>query len=241
MGHKCSNNSEMSGTLATLRKTGRFLVLFLLAFGAAMAPWPGLGRAYAHVYRTGASLLFGSFGSQGIVRFESLPDRSWEISVALYNRAHVGPDGAILGIQTRHDTRDEGYLYVVFLAALILADPLPWRRKGRALWWGMILIHVLIISKLGLRLFYTFSQEPSTLIALSPWAGRVLSAAHQAFAVSITFGFIVSVFIWLLVSFRREDWLGTTRLRRGSTGIRAVPYRERTVPTPHPSESAAPP
>ncbi len=241
MGHKSSNDSELSGTLVAPKRVSRFLVLFLLAYGVSMAPWPGLGSAYAEFYRRGASLLFHSFGSQGIVRFESLPSHPWEINVTLHNRAHAGPDGMIPGIQTRHDTRREGYLYMAFLGALILADPLPWRRKGRALLWGMILIHVLIASKLGLRLFHAFSQEPLALVALSPLAGRVLSAAHQAFAVNVTFGFIVSIFIWLLVSFRREDWLGATRLGRDSIRTKAAPHRVRTTPTPRPSKSSAPP
>jgi len=241
MGHKSSKGGKPSGMLVTPRGIARFLALFLLAYGASMAPWPGLGSIYAAAYRTGASLLFRSFGSQGIVRFEPLPGRPWEINVALYNRARAGRGGIVPGIQTCHDTRDEGYLYVAFLTALILAHPLPWRRKGRALLWGMALIHVLIVLKLGLRLFHAFSREPLALVTLSPFAGRVLSAAHQVFAVNITFGFVVAIVIWLLVCFRREDWLGVMRLQKGSTEAKAIPRLGRTTPAPRQSETSAPP
>jgi hypothetical protein len=161
-----------------------------------MAPWPRLGRAYTRFYRAGAALLFGSFGSTGIVSFEPLSDSEYDMHIIFYNRARMGPDGNMAGVQTRHSSRHAGYIYVAFLAALILATPIPARCKGWALFWGIILIHGLVVLKLALR----------SMFVLNPFCRRVLSITHKAVAVNATFGFIVCFFIWILVSFRRRDW-----------------------------------
>jgi len=185
----------------------RFFCLFLLTFGLLMAPWPRLGRAYTKFYSIGAGFLFGSFGPTGIVRFEPLSDSEYDLHITLYNRAHRDADGNMVGLKTRHNSRHAGYMYVAFLTALIIATPIPARRKVWALFWGFIFIHGLIALKLALRIFYTFNHKPLSMFSLDPFYRQVLSITHQAFAVNVTFGFIVCVFIWILVSFRRRDWI----------------------------------
>jgi hypothetical protein len=214
MGNTKSSTDAACVELITPKGIIRFFCLFLLVFGLLMAPWPRLGRAYTRFYSTSAAFLFGSFGSKGIVRFEPLSDSEYDLNVSLYNRARPGPDGGIAGIQTRHNSRLAGYIYVAFLTALILATPIPWRRKGWALFWGIILIHGLVASKLALRILYAFNNKPLSMFALNPFCKRVLSITHQAFAVNVTFGFIVCVFIWILVSFRRRDWVKIVSKRR---------------------------
>ncbi|MCP4613153.1 MAG: hypothetical protein GY845_31060 [Planctomycetes bacterium] len=206
MGNTKSSSDAACVKLITPKGIIRFFCLFLLAFGLLMAPWPRLGRAYTRFYSTGAAFLFGSVGAKGTVRFEPLSDSEYDLHVTLYNRAHIGPDGNMIGLKTRHNSRHAGYMYAAFLTALIIATPIPARRKVWALFLGFILIHGLVASKLGLRIFYTFNHEPLSMFTLDPFFRRVLSITHQAFAVNVTFGFIVCVFIWILVSFPRRDW-----------------------------------
>ena len=206
MGNTKSKFDPAGAKLITPRGAIRFFCLFLLAFGLLMVPWPRVDRTYTRFYSTGASLLFGSFGSTGNVRFEPLNDSACHLQITLYNRARLSPNGGDVWVQTRHNSRHAGYMYVAFLAALILATPISWRRKGWALLWGMILIHGLVALKLALRITQAFSNEPLSMFVLSPFYKRILSITHQAFAVNATFGFVVCVFIWILVSFRQRDW-----------------------------------
>ena len=171
-----------------------------------MAPWPGLGRTYTRFYSLGASFLFGSIGATGTVRFEPLNDSEYHLHVTLFNRARKASDGGVARVQTRHNSRHAGYIYIAFLTALIVATPLPARRKVWALFCGIILIHGLVALKLALRILHAFNSKPLSMFNLNPFYRRVLSIAHQAFAVNVTFGFVVCVFIWILVSFRRSDW-----------------------------------
>ena len=210
MGDTKSSGDAACVKLITPKGIVGFFCLFLLAFGLLMAPWPGLGRAYTTFYRAGAAFLFGSFGSTGIGRFDPLNDSDYDMNVTLYNRARLDPDGDVVAIRTRHSSRHAGYMYAAFLTALILATPIGAKRKVWAMFWGMILIHGLIASKLALRIFYSFNNSPLSMFALNPFCRRVLSITHQVFAVNVTFGFIACVFIWILVSFRRRDWVNIT-------------------------------
>ncbi len=214
MGNKKSSGNATCVKLITPKGTIGFLCLFLLAFGLLMAPWPQLGRAYTRFYSAGAAFLFGSFGPTGTVTFEPLSDSEHDMNVTLYHRAYMDPDGDVIAIRTRHSSRHGGYMYAAFLTALILATPIPARRKGWALFWGMILIHGLVASQLALRLLHAFNNGPFSMFALNPFFRRVLSIAHQAFAVNVTFGFVVCVFIWFLVCFRRRDWARIVSERR---------------------------
>jgi len=204
------NTKSISGStcvrLITPKGIIRFFCLFMLVFGLLMALWPRLGRAYTKFYSAGAAFLYGSIGSTGTVTFEPLEDSEHDLHVTLYNRARLAPDGGIARIRTCHNSRHAGYMYAAFLAALILATPIPARRKVWALFFGMILIHGLATIQLGLRIFHAFHNRPLSMFALSPFCRRVLSICNQAFAVNVTFGFVVCVFIWILVCFRRSDW-----------------------------------
>jgi hypothetical protein len=214
MGNKTSSSNATCVKLITPKGIIRFLCLFLLAFGLLMAPWPRLGRAYRKFYIAGASFLYGSIRPTGTVTFEPLPGSEYDMNVTLYNRARTAPDGGIARIQTRHSSRQAGYLYAAFLAALILATPIPPRRKAWALFLGIILIHVLIVLQLAIRILHAFHNRPLSMFVMSTFSKRVLSISHQAFAVNVTFGFVVCVFIWILVCFRRKDWTMIISQRR---------------------------
>ena len=214
MGNTKSSSGAASVKLITPKGVIRFFCVFLLAFGLLMAPWPRLGRAYTKFYSASAAFLFGSIGSTGTVTFEPLSDSEYDMNVTLYNRARLAPDGDIARIRTRHSSRHAGYMYVAFLAALILATPIPARRKGTALFFGMILIHGLIALQLAIRILHAFHNRPLSMFVMSTFSKRVLSVTHQAFAVNVTFGFVVCVFIWILVSFRRRDWARIVGERR---------------------------
>jgi hypothetical protein len=206
MGNTKSISDASYVKLITPKGIVRFFCFFLLVFGLLMAPWPRLGRAYTRFYSMGASFLFGSIGATGTVHFEPLNDSEYYLHVILINRAGQSADGGVVRIRTRHNSRHAGYMYVAFLIALIMATPVSAKRKVWALFLGIILIHGLIALKLLLRILHAFNSKPLSMFSLNPFYRRVLSITHQVFAVNVTFGFIVCVFIWILVSFRRRDW-----------------------------------
>ena len=194
-----SNIEKTSFKLNQAKRLIEFICLFAVFYGLLMAPWPGLGKAYSRLYLAGASALFNSFGSKGVVHFNQSDDAECDINVELYNQDQVDKNGQAPIVQARHTSRRAGYMYIAFITALILATPISWKRRGWALFWGLILIHGFIALKLAIRILHAFTIKPLSLFALGPFWKWILSIAHQQFIVNVTFGFVVSIFIWILV------------------------------------------
>jgi hypothetical protein len=180
-----------------------FFVLFLVFYGLLLLPWPGLRQAYAACFRAGGTLLFGSFGAPGAVRFlpAATPATGLDTDVVLIN-----PRNGVSG-RTQHDSRHMGYLPTAMLVSLVLATPAPWRRKGRALLWGLVAVNAYVALRIGLVLVRDLSNDdPLRLFTLGPWAHQALAWAVRAVVMSPGSYFAFPVFIWILVTFRRGEW-----------------------------------
>jgi hypothetical protein len=227
MGNTRSNGGKADFKLTWARRAGPFLCLFTVAYGLLMALWPVWGGAYARLYATGAAFLFESFGSRAIVAF-SRPDDTHrdEVKITFYDRqrvdAHARP---VPLLRIAHDVRYGVYIYVAFLTALVLATPIPWRRRGWALFGGLILIHAFMAFRLLLLVVQLLNSNEVALLPLPWFWGKVLLLSVQVFTINILPSFVVAIFIWILVSFRRANWPGIV-LRQspaGTTSHRTCP------------------
>lgn len=207
MGDKKANKDPGGSLLISPKRVIVHFGLFVLVYGLLMVPWPGLQSAYAKFYRAGAAFLFGRVGAKGIVRFVPANDPYYDTNIVFYNRDVVRKDGRMItDIQVPHPTRYAGYMHTALLVALIGATPVSWRRKGWALLWGMILLYGFIILKVALLVINPYTMGMLTQYQLSPFWERVLYIVTIVFVTNLTTGWVVTVFIWILVSFRREDW-----------------------------------
>lgn len=217
MGDTRSNSRKTRLKLIDAKRVMKFLCLFILVYGLLMCPWPGLGAGYTRLYRAGAAFLFRSFGEKGVVRFLETGEADHDMKILFFNREQVDAEGRMVPVgSVGHDTRVGGYIPTAFTIALILATPVVWRRKGWALFWGMILTHVFLVLKLAIWVLYGFNHEPLSLLVLNPFWTRVLVFLAEVLIRGLTFHLIVSVFIWISVSFRREDWPGILTTKQDS-------------------------
>ena len=138
-----------------------------------------------------------------------------DINIILSNKAQIDPESnTIAGYQVPHSSRYQGYYCTVLLIALVAATPVPLKRKSLALLWAMILIHAFIALKMLILILNPFSTEPLCLFELGPFFEQILAVATTLFVTYITPSYTVSVCIWILVSFRREDWLKILNVRK---------------------------
>ncbi|MHC4092767.1 MAG: hypothetical protein ACYSVY_21255 [Planctomycetota bacterium] len=209
-----------------LRRIGRFLALVLVFYAVLMVPWPGLAGAYATVFRAAGELLFGSIGSQGWASLEPMvADEGTEDTAINLTHARVPGRAGQITISSRYT----GYVPTAAVVALVLATPLDWRRKGRALLWSLVLVHVFIALRLGLPIYRGFCLDDEfRQFALSPLQLKVLEQTIAALLRAPASLFVVPIFIWIAATFRRKDLkaLGTTKKSPGDGTSRAVPASE---------------
>jgi len=184
---------------------GFFFGKLVLLYALFMIPWPGVRDAYASAYRAGGDFLFRTFGGQGRVYFEPL------VSSATGFDAH-DTQAILHNLTTRArgtmpmNTRLMGYLPTAFAAALVLATPIPWRRRVLALCLGVALMSTFAAFEMWLRLWEAFTDpSPLALRELPGWGRALLKAVLNVVGRSPVSAYIAPVFVWILTAVRRDD------------------------------------
>ncbi len=180
-----------------------FFLKFLIVFGVLATPLPGVREGYGAFFRGGVNLVYGSFGSQGRVRCRPLspPVPNHDMEITLENRV-TGGMKTIAG-----DSRLQGYLPTMFTVALLVASPIPWRRRWRALAWGFALINAYVALRVLVFLLWEFSGEGGpAFIPLGQFWRSVVGYLYWLLVVSFAGVYVVPIPLWFLVTFRRSDW-----------------------------------
>jgi hypothetical protein len=177
---------------------GRLVLLYLLF----TALWPIWKEAYRDAFAAAGQALFGSFGRNGVVRFDRFAEvEGFDIRILLWNRRTRA------AVTILRNSRYTGYGLASLLAALVLATPLPWRRRWRALALGMVLLHLFVAFSLWLLLLDTFSNGDQLAVIHLPEPLKFLVAlAATHLALFTTLPYVAPFVIWGLVTFRRGDW-----------------------------------
>ena len=194
--------------MAWNRSLGRFVGRFGLIFLFLILPWPGLNQAYDHYFRALGQLAFSRNDDQRLVRFSDPPPQpapsGLTTRMTLGNRDLMGANGQGRGEVVDLDTRSIGWMPTALTVTLILATPIGWRRKAWALVWGLLLVHLFILFSLQT---WIWNEEPAlSLLPLSPLAKQIIDDTQYQLVTQLGASFSVPVLIWLLVSFRREDF-----------------------------------
>ena len=175
------------------------IAIFFGLFGVLVAPWPGLDGAYCAWIRTLGFAAF-SWGHPGWeVRFEAIQPtryRPLDTRIVLTDARLRAPDGRQKAAFLDLDMRGIGWVPTAFFAALVLASPVPWARRGRALAWGLGAMHAFVLLSIGVH-----------ILDHSGGAGNgVIAGLDETLIVQIGAGFFAAAFVWIALAFRPEDW-----------------------------------
>ncbi|MEK7730554.1 MAG: hypothetical protein AAB363_01730, partial [Planctomycetota bacterium] len=177
-------------------------------YALLMVPWPGIQQGYASLFCYAGNLAFHVFGSAGRTRFRVLDPPpanqnavDWEIKLENIRTRAGGT------FEQDRSTRKMGYLPAAFTASLVLATPIPWRRRLAAVVWAMALMTAFVGLQLTLELVDAFSN-PGVLnqFELGLWTKRLLGVLLMVVVKSPVTAYIAPIFVWILVTFRRGDW-----------------------------------
>ncbi len=184
------------------RLIGGFFLRLLPLYVLLVLPWPGLKQTYSYCYGVVATVVFGSLVPGGSVRFEPLSEhiKGYDVKMHLVNRRTGATQIALTS------SRDPAYFQTAFLVSLILATPLPWRRRLNSLLVGTALVHLAIFVKVLLTVLHGFTRDRVALLSPDPPWDAVLSALTRVAVADIVSLLTIPVMIWILVSFRQEDW-----------------------------------
>jgi len=186
------------------RRIAGFALRFGLAYGLLLLAWPLIGFVYRPVYCALGNLAFE--GGEASAHFQQRApgprDDGFDIEVVLTRRGPPPVTGRM-----NSSSRLVGYLPTVILLALILATPISWRRRWRALWIGGLLVTAFVALRMAIPLLQTFSAPGPLQVhergALAHW---LLSVLDRAFLAAPASWFVVPIFIWIGVALRRRDW-----------------------------------
>lgn len=186
-----------------LRALARFAIIVVVLYAGAMlayrpvGPWPGAGRFHAHCLAALAQAAYGGANGDRSVTFSVIsppPSDGNDIQMTV-GRKWQATTSSLLA----------GYGPAAMVVALIVATPIRWRRRLIALATGLILMHGLIILRMGAHLWFALNgpdapagqSSPSTNDSLTQHLGVAMYGPSIAYA--------TAVLIWLVVAVRTRD------------------------------------
>ncbi|MBU0639167.1 MAG: hypothetical protein KKB50_09910 [Planctomycetes bacterium] len=194
----------------------RFFLLLPLFYALLLVPWPGFRDAYAHGLRAVATSLCAVLGGEAsIILLRAHPEREAPLDTRIIVRAPQGQR------RIGYSARRYGYYPTASVLALILATPVRWSRKWRALLWGLLLVHTFVLLRTVLIVLYALSPDGLGVFA---W-GRVLTRVVKLLAYigrASSTSFVAAIFIWIIVAIRRSDWIHTEPARHPEPSASAL-------------------
>jgi hypothetical protein len=184
-----------------------FVLRFAVLYGIFLLPIPAWNDFYGDYFRALGTAIFSSGDGGRVVRFDAheLTHGFSHLGtrITLVNRDAAGAEGKPLFKTSELDTRSIGWVPTALTAALILASPIPWKRRLWALGGGMILIHLFILFSLQ---SWIWDESPAvSLVNYSPfWKARADDLEYTLMT-QLGASFSVPLVIWILVTFRRRD------------------------------------
>ena len=185
------------------KRIAGFVIRFLLVYTALVLPWPGIEAAYRAFFCSLGSTAFAAVGA-GSVRFvpDPQPRSDYDTLLVMTNLDAPRSVG-----QMNQSSRRVGYLPTVVLIALVMATPIPWRRRWRALAMGLLMVTAFVVLRMSLPIIRDFSNpNPLQVFHPGPIGRWLLGFASPALLQAPASQFVGPIFIWALVAFRREDW-----------------------------------
>jgi len=186
---------------STLKK---FLVRFALVYVLLNLPWPGFREAYSAYFRAFGGMVFTKDTERSQVSFETpepYSPRPHDTRVVIVNKALMNYDGSGPVRNLDFDAVAVGWRPLALLAALVVATPIPWRRRVRALAFGTLGLHAFFLVFLGVAI-WNESTEIS-LLTLTPFWKSALNGLKTVMVSQL--GLCLPVLIWGLVTFRVGD------------------------------------
>jgi|GEM_PF-3051435 len=193
----------------------KLALIFGLAYGGLLILGQmGVSASYRTVIRNASTDLFQQRWSKGFVQFQEKEDtfgKGLETAISFVNReenARAAANGtSVKAVTVYFSIHTWGYILGTFLVSLIIASPVSIKRKLIASSISLAVFHLYLIVRIWLKLEWEMDAHPELgILELSSFASGVLDVLNTIFVQNIVVSFLTVTLIWILVTFRREDW-----------------------------------
>lgn len=171
------------------------LVSVVLIYCALQVSWLLVGRFYEGAFRGVASLVFAVPGAGWEVTFVSREAAKTDTRAEIVNRRLMARDGSGPVRQMDFDIRSMGWNPTALFCALVLASPVSWGRRWRALVVGVVVLQVFVLVALGVSLWLESSHIG--LVELSPFWQGIVGTLRQGLADSTHLA--APVLLWVVL------------------------------------------
>ncbi len=188
-----------------LKRISVFFFLSLILYGVLAMPWLGLQGAYRAGFCKVGNIVFRFIPIAGnsSAYFQANPELEGEKDVTIWMQKLRGR--RVRGALDINSALT-GYRALIFLVAMVVATPIAWKRRVWALVWGMLLVNAFVTLRVWLKLYDAFSNPgPAYFFKMGESTKELLHWCTLILFQAPEMNFIVPAFIWLLVSFRRND------------------------------------
>jgi hypothetical protein len=191
------------------------LLRFVLVYALAIAPWPGLGRAWVGVVGAIATSIADPFFASTNVTFSLRASRPEEQPSAWSGIIEVRQD--LPDASSHHagaiDLRRAGYVQFVTFAALAIAWPPRTRRRA---WLALAGCVVVVTGAVGMPILAFLAP----LGAVHPGSlfGAAIALASRGLVGAPGMAYAVPGVVWVLTAFGLEPLARIVRLDRGTRG-----------------------
>ncbi len=200
----------------------RMALIFGLCYGGFLiiGQVAGLSKGYRSVIRNLSTRIFQENWSNGIVQFREPGDqfgKGLETAIDMVNReenARAAASGtSVKAVTVYFSIHNWGYLLGSFLLSLIIASPVPIKRKLWAAGISLVFFHIYLMARIWLKLEWEIDAHPElAILDISDFWSSTLDALNVVFVQNIVVSFLTVTFIWALVTFRKDDWGAFSRM-----------------------------
>lgn len=212
------------------RPAAAFIAAFAFVYGLLILPWPGWHDCYGEFFRAFNRSIFVRDGDRRILRFEPMlgaPGVPLDTQITLANREQRSAQGSAPAVFLAVTSRAVGWIPTAVLAALIVASPVPWRRRCSAFLWGMVAMHLYIAGFIAVYVWNN-SDEASGLwlVPLLPYWKPIVVGMFKIMTTSGV-SLVVPTLLWILLVFRQSDLERLSPHSRRHDGPVAAPAHKR--------------
>jgi hypothetical protein len=186
-----------------------FLLRLALIYALLILLWPLWGEGYAAAYRAGSNAVASALGIAHHVSVLPLADAQREAFAGQVSARDLALDDTRIFFQAGgreltvlHSARYSGYIPTALLVALILATPVQWAFRLRALAWGLVLLALYLGVRMGATFIVDGALDPFSWLP-APGVRRSVLLVLAVTGPGSGPWYVVPFLIWLLLVQRR--------------------------------------